>query len=465
MADYYTILAKAVDALDPNTERAPRASQDSLSYHPGGNFRRSPLARVTAVFTPNDVPTFTYVERASRNLELRLRDAFEVPKMIVSLSGPSKSGKTVLVNKVIDPDNLIPLSGSTIRTADDLWTNALQWMEAPTARTEKSGSTTTLSGEVQAEGKTGIPVLLEGKAGGKAGVAHATTSEISHTYSSGGLQQVIEEIGGSNFVLFVDDFHYIATPVQMEIGKQIKAAAEAGVRICTASVPHRTDDVVRSNPELRGRVFGIDIDYWTEDELSRIPDLGFAELNIDIAPSVQRQLVVEAFGSPQLMQAICMNFCFENQIYEPLPEQRRIDADFVMLQNVFERTSTLTNFSSMIAQLHSGPRRHGMDRNKYLFQDGTRGDVYRCVLLAMKADPPRLAFKYDDLLRRVAEICEGECPSGSSVSNALAQMERIARLVQEAPVLEWDEDVLDIIEPYFLFFLRGSSFLKTLAQA
>jgi hypothetical protein len=71
------------------------------------------LTKVTEVFTPNDVPTFTYVERASRNLEQRLREAFAVPKMVISLSGPSKSGKTVLVNKIIDADNLIPLTGST----------------------------------------------------------------------------------------------------------------------------------------------------------------------------------------------------------------------------------------------------------------------------------------------------------------------------------------------------------------
>ena len=58
--------------------------------------------------------------------------------------------------------------------------------------------------------------------------------------------------------------------VQTEIGKQIKAAAETGVRICTASVPHRKDDVVRSNPELRGRVTGIDSDYWNENELAQI---------------------------------------------------------------------------------------------------------------------------------------------------------------------------------------------------
>jgi hypothetical protein len=133
------------------------------------------------------------------------------------------------------------------------------------------------------------------------------------------------------------------------------------------------------------------------------------------------------------------------------------------VERIFERTSTLTNFSSMIEQLHKGPRQRGVERKEYTFADSTTGDVYRCVLLAMKADPPRLSFKYDDMLRRVEGVCRGDRPSGSSVNQALEQMTNIARMVQEAPVLEWDEDVLDIIEPYFLFFLRSASYLRSLA--
>ena len=41
-------------------------------------------------------------------------------------------------------------------------------------------------------------------------------------------------------------------------------------------------------------------------------------------------------------------------------------------------------------------------------------------------------------------------------------MSKIALTVQEAPVIEWDEDVLDIVEPYFLFFLRSSHHVDTL---
>jgi hypothetical protein len=43
-------------------------------------------------------------------------------------------------------------------------------------------------------------------------------------------------------------------------------------------------------------------------------------------------------------------------------------------------------------------------------------------------------------------------------------MAKLARTVQDAPVIEWDEDVLDIVEPYFLFFLRCSAQLSRLAK-
>jgi hypothetical protein len=39
-------------------------------------------------------------------------------------------------------------------------------------------------------------------------------------------------------------------------------------------------------------------------------------------------------------------------------------------------------------------------------------------------------------------------------------MDQLAQTVQEARVIEYDEEVLDIVEPYFLFFLRSSTYLR-----
>jgi hypothetical protein len=52
---------------------------------------------------------FTYVERKGRNYESDLRRVFG-PKMIVSVSGPSKSGKTTLIRR-------FPCSGMPRRPA------------------------------------------------------------------------------------------------------------------------------------------------------------------------------------------------------------------------------------------------------------------------------------------------------------------------------------------------------------
>jgi predicted AAA+ superfamily ATPase len=70
--------------------------------------------KAVQVFTPNDIPTFTYIERDGPQLEKNLTEAIETPKQIISLSGPSKSGKTVLVKKVIKDEHLIAISGASI---------------------------------------------------------------------------------------------------------------------------------------------------------------------------------------------------------------------------------------------------------------------------------------------------------------------------------------------------------------
>jgi hypothetical protein len=178
-----------------------------------------------------------------------------------------------------------------------------------------------------------------------------------------------------------------------------------------------------------------------------------------------RQFTTEAFGSPQLMQAIALNLCFEASIRETRPKQDRIELDFVAVQNVLERTSTQTDFSSMIAALHAGPKLRGTERKEFTFKDGTKGDVYRCLLLAIRADPPKLSFRYDEMLARAANECTADSPVGSSVAQSLEQMDKLAKNVQESAVIEWDEDVLDIVEPYFLFFLRSSNYLRHLGKS
>lgn len=422
--------------------------------------------KIQQVFTPNDIPTVTYVDRSDHKLEQKLRDYFNTPKMVISVSGPSKSGKTVLVKKVIPEEELISVNGATITSPEDLWEKVLGWMGSPSETTVSDSISNEISGSVNAGGRLKIPLVAEGGAQAEFAGSRGWGGETSKSFSRDGLQQVIKEIADSSFAVFIDDFHYINPAFRDEIGRQIKAAAENGVRVVTASVPHRADDVVRSNPELRGRVAAVDLAYWTQSELQQIARKGFAALNVELAPRVERQLAAEAFGSPQLMQAICLNLGFEIDVRETKAKLERVEVGVTLLDETMLRTSSLTDFSTMLTALHTGPRIRGTERKEHDFIDGSKGDVYRSILLAIAKDPAELALPYDKILSRVREVCLTEPPVGSSITSALEQMHGIAAAGEPgSSPLSWDGDALTITDPYFLFFLRASNKLLDLAPA
>jgi hypothetical protein len=133
------------------------------------------------------------------------------------------------------------------------------------------------------------------------------SSSTSKTNTNNGLSRVIREIAKSDFVVFLDDFHYIPVEAQTDVARQLKAAGEQGVRICTATVPHRADNVVRNNPELRGRLAQVDTTFWTALELQGIAKAGFGKLQAILGPAKMMDIAQEACGSPQLMQRICLD--------------------------------------------------------------------------------------------------------------------------------------------------------------
>jgi hypothetical protein len=419
--------------------------------------------KASEVFTPGSFPAHTYVERSGERLEEALRDAIDTPGQVVSLVGPSKSGKTVLVEKVVGRDSLITVTGAGIQSPDDIWTRVLDWMEAPT--THSKGSTT--SGKVGAEaGVTGSASLLglakaTGEVKGDIEVGHER--EKSTSFDRTGLPQIVKEISGSDFVVLVDDFHYMPRPVQSEAAKSLKEAVRLGVKLCTAAVRHRGDDLVRANPELRGRVRAIDLEYWGSADLKRIATAGFAKLNLDVDSDSVDKLVMEAAGSPQLMQLLCLNTCFVLDVRAKVNSLKNVTITSDQLKAILEQVSASTDFRSLVDVLDAGPKTRGTERKLYEFADGSRGDVYRCVLKAVAADPPRLSFSYDELTRRTAQVCREESPLGSSVVGTCLHISRLA--LDKFPnerAIDWDEQkqILDIPDPYLLFYLRWSGRLS-----
>ena len=92
---------------------------------------------------------------------------------------------------------------------------------------------------------------------------------------------------------------------------------------------------------------------------------------------------------------------------------------------------------------------------------GWQGDVYRFLVKALSLDPPILTFRYQPLVDRITSICQGEPPSGSSITGACFHAAAIANDTAGDSIVEWDgdSDVFDIRDPYLLFYLRWSEII------
>jgi hypothetical protein len=414
------------------------------------------------VFVPSSFPEHTYIARGGDDLEDKLRFALKTKGQIVSLSGPSKSGKTVLVEKVVGKDKLVPVVGAGIREPDQVWTRVLDWIDAPADATSMKTWQLKTGARVGAKAASDI-IVASGEASGDVDTALTRRQGGTERKARRGLEQVIEELAGTELVVLVDDFHYMPREVRVEVAKQLKAAARREVKIVTAAVPHRADDVIRANPELQGRVTVIDVGYWRPRDLARIAQTGFDALNVDIEAASAERLAHQASGSPQLMQALCLYACFVLGTIDRMPKrvaERLKDEDHVKACRL---TSTIADFRTLVDALEAGPRARSGDRKEYKFNDGTTGDVYRAILKAIADEPLVLAFGYEEILRRVRAVCDGEAPSGSSVTGACAHMARLAEeQLPTARVLTWDDrdQILEIPDPYLSFYLRWSDRLR-----
>lgn len=423
--------------------------------------------RATDVFIPGSFPKETYIQRSDERYEDSLRNALSMEGMVASLSGPSKSGKTVLIERVVGRDCLIAISGARIKSADDLWDAVLDWMSIPSETSSTNKHSDTIGAEASASGGASVFGLAKAGVSAKGKLETSSGSEARTIYHRGGPRQVVKELAGSDFVILVDDFHYIPREVQGVVAKQIKDVVRERVKICTATVSHRGDDVLRANSELRGRLQTIDLPYWEKGDLLSIAKTGLSKLNASVPEPSLDSLATEAAGSPQLMQLLCLQMCFFLGIHDRSLMHKTHAIPQESLLGIFKRTSTATDFRSLFEVLDCGPKLRGKERKIYNFIDGSRGDVYRCILKGIASNPPTLSFDYDSLIQRARSVCIGDAPSGSSLSGSCTQMIKLAQeIFPTERSIDWDieKEVLDIPDPYLSFYLRWSGRLLEKAE-
>ena len=409
--------------------------------------------RAAEVFTPKGEPSVTYVDDHLIDQSRRLRQDLSAGPCVVSLSGPSKSGKTVFIEKTLGRDNLIKVNGAGVKSSQELWLKVFAVIGTPVKVVETNEKNTTSSFGAKAEGS--VPLLAKGEVTtvGTWGSKKAETAEAAVDY----VALLVKELGKTEYIIFIDDFHYINPEVQQDIAMQIKEGIEGKVQFVCASVPYRSDDVLLANADLRGRAYKVDFKYWAHSELAKIAHIGFSAMNLKVPPAIINALASEAAGSPQLMQTLCLNLCFDVD-HEVRPDiQVEIAENTDLIERVCRRTTANNDYSSTVSAMKDGPKIRGKDRKSYVLQSNNAAmDVYPLILRGIACDPPTLTLRANELAARVQGLCTGEQPGSGSITNSCSHIVSIANEAEGRQVIEWDaeRDLLDIRDPYLLFFLR-----------
>ncbi len=406
--------------------------------------------RIGTVFVAGGAPTVTYVPRDSLELEGKLRDYLDERYRILSLAGPTKSGKTVLVRRVAP--EAVWISGGNVSTVASFWEALADSLGAYAEETRERSEEQNAEKSVSAEG--GVDFVVKAKGGVTRGTGESSTKRQAYTRKRPADQLALDGLKRDrDTIIFVDDFHYIGGDVQLGIVRGLKAPVFEGTRVILASVPHRAYDSVRVEKEMTGRVEPLVIPFWDDDELKAIARQGFDALNLEAPTADAARLAHESFGSPLLMQEFCLEYCKANGIRERPEIPTKVRAPEWMPFFTEQATAASKMAFDLLA---TGPRQRS-DRIQRRFKDGRTGDIYEAVLAAIAATGPRTSLPYDELRASLRNVLDEEPPQRHEVTRVLDELTKIAReKIEGEPVVEFDEmyDMVYISDPYFAYFLR-----------
>jgi hypothetical protein len=401
------------------------------------------------------MPQHTYVARTERELEKKLHGVADNLCKLATLTGSTKSGKTVLANRVFPRTSgeNIWIDGGTVKTENDLWTQILSELGGHTSAESTASEESSQGAGGGIGGNLKIPFVASGSA----------KVDVSATRKEGAAQKrgialaprpaAIAQLRGSGKPLIIDDFHYLDRGFQGEVIRGLKPLVFEGHPVVIIAIPHRRYDAVKVEREMTGRVESISVPAWSAAELKEIPKAGFPLLNLEIFDTVSAALAQQAYGSPHLMQEFCRGICARENVVETTSTNRTVQlVHDDLFKNIAEGTGKV-----IFDKLAKGPRQRS-DRKPRPLQLGGEADIYRVVLLALARLAPGMErVEYESLRAAIKGTLSSDVPQAHEVSRVLEKMAEIASSDEAStPVIDWDKNdqQLHVTDPFFAFFLK-----------
>jgi hypothetical protein len=412
----------------------------------------------TEIFVPGGLPKHTYNPRTSLGLEAQVQEAKENLCKLVTVTGHTKSGKTVLVRNVFPPLESVWIDGGSVEDAEDFWASIQEQLDG--SQTMQFQETRETTGSIGAKGSAEANFLfakgtgeLNSSLSKKAGTTTTKTLTVTPRVAA------IRRLGEARKPVIIDDFHYIKPEIQGNIIRALKPLIFDGLPVIIIAIPHRRYDALKVEREMTGRVKSISIPTWNEIDLSFISKRGFELLQAELPSGLHNEFASQSIGSPHLMQDFCRTLCRRKNI---TPEffTRPVSVDIKDREEIYSIVAESIG-RPMFDKLAKGPTTR-TDRMPRRLKSGKTVDIYELVLHALARLKPGLEkLDYEEVRAGLKEILESDLPQLHEVSRVLEKMSNIAATDRSStPVIEFmkgDREV-HITDPYFAFFLRWGNF-------
>ncbi len=411
------------------------------------------------VFVVGKDPTITYSPREDRHFEERLRDYIEERGRVLVITGPSKSGKTVLLRHTID--RAVWLAGGQIGSISQFWRQVVDrgdgWTGETRSHSRTDAESTEIGGHVSLK-----PVGIGGQAAGKSTGAVSDSSMHERRVDRDVQSVGISVLRASGAPIVIDDFHHMAPQVQAQVMRELKSLIDEGLAVIFAAVPHHAADAVMAESEMESRVENLQIGLWDGDELAAIARRGYDALNVEMDDVILAKLTGFSFRSPHLMQLLCRELAKNNNIRSTLGTRSSL-----LTPHSWDR------FLSDIAIRHTddqvyrdlvrGPQTRKNRAQRPFRATGQVTDIYGAVMAAVRATGPRERLPYNVLRDELRKLLH-DLPQKEQTTNTLKHMSEIAHRhaqdehgrLKRDPVVEWqpDRDTLYVSDPFFSFRMR-----------
>ena len=400
---------------------------------------RGPKIKTADVFT-TAIPTVNYVAR--RQIDADITQELERRDKIICVTGPSKSGKTVVIKKLLP--NAPVIIGQVGIQQREIWRHLCAIHNIPLHVTEATaGSMNAGAGPVHAR--------VEKKQGNEAYVDAR--------------KAFLDFVRNQRSFVF-DDFHYFEREAQQELLQGLRPLLLERVTIVIILTSYGEDQPILAERDILARIRFIKVPDWSDEDLEEILRKGLNALNLSVPTGDIRNIVRRAYGSPLIVQELGAFLCYSSDVRERTDTIREIgvgDIDVFVRRAVQHGALAADKPTFMRLIIGRTPPR---ERKEYRVSSQAVGDVYFLIFNALRALDLSAAVPADAINKWIRENVIGpERPQGGQITTALEGLRKTSReLVEDAQKqnrtrefpIEWRPDIktLYVNDPFLKLYIK-----------